>query len=252
MIDPRLAVIEKRFADIKRILVFLSGKGGVGKSSCASVAALLLAQSGRAAGLLDLDFQGASDHVILGIEPSFPEEEKGLLPIRTPEGLDFMSAVCFTREQPLALRGEWITQAVLELFSVTLWKNLDILCIDMPPGCGDEVLDVLRFIPRSEMVLLTTPGILSSRVNRRLLDLLNRLEVPLAGVIVNMVQNSHFQGEEGRDSVIETGFPTGVPLLGAIPMFPEFEGELGSPKAILGGEFARSVKSLLGTLGLEC
>ena len=152
IIDPRLSIIDKRFRNIKRILVFASGKGGVGKSSSSVVTALSLADKGYKTGLLDLDFHGASDHIFLGTELAFPEESYGILPYKGAFDLRFMSIVPFTGEHGVPMRGEDISNALIELLAITIWDQLDFLIIDMPPGIGDEVLDLIRFLKRSEIV----------------------------------------------------------------------------------------------------
>ena len=91
MIDPRTSIIDKRWRPARRILIYSSAKGGVGKSVCSALSALALAERGLRTGLLDLDFQGASAHLLLKAELKFPEEEAGLKPLRVRDRLDFMT-----------------------------------------------------------------------------------------------------------------------------------------------------------------
>ena len=97
MIDPRLDVIDKRLEPVKRIVAVSSAKGGVGKSVCAALSALAFRESGYRTGLLDLDFQGASAHLLLDVELDFPEEESGIKPLRASSSVDFMSFAAFSR-----------------------------------------------------------------------------------------------------------------------------------------------------------
>ena len=125
-LDPRPAVIEKRLSDVKRVLAVTGGKGGIGKSMVASTLALVLREAGHCVGLLDLDFTGPCDHIILDIQGPFPEEVFGLVP---PEvhGLRFMSVTHFVGEAPAPLRGEDVSNALIELLCITQWGDLDFL-----------------------------------------------------------------------------------------------------------------------------
>ena len=237
MTDPRLNIIAKRLSGIKRTFIFVSGKGGVGKSSCACVSSLVLAAEGRETGLLDLDFQGASDHIFLGSKPAFPEEESGILPLSPVTGLQFMSVTCFTGERDVPLRGSSVTDAILELLAVTIWKNTEILIVDMPPGCGDEILDVLKFIPRGEMILISTPGILSRRVTARTAGLLSRMGARVAGIVI--IWKEWSGGPRGGRKI------DGVPVLGIIPYSPEFENAVGRPAKLIESGMARRLNSIL-------
>lgn len=186
VIDPRPAILNKRLDRIRRVLVFAGGKGGVGKSTCACAAALVLANGGSSTGLLDMDFQGASDHIILGADTRFPEEERGILPQRIDEGLRFMSISLFAGDHGVPLRGADVSNAFLELMAVTVWEDLDYLVLDMPPGIGDEIMDVLRFIPKSEIVIVTTPSTLALGIAERLVEFLLRSGTRITGLIENM------------------------------------------------------------------
>ncbi len=142
--DPRLNIIDKRLDGIKKLIAVSGGKGGIGKSLTASVLALTLSRLGYEVGLLDLDLSAPSTHVILGIEGLYPEEEKGIVPSEVHH-VKFMSIVYFTGDNPAPLRGIDISNAMLELLVVTRWGALDFLIVDMPPGVGDAMMDVIRW-----------------------------------------------------------------------------------------------------------
>ncbi|MBE3121724.1 MAG: P-loop NTPase [Thermoplasmata archaeon] len=183
--EPRTSVIEKRLKNIKRIIAVASGKGGVGKSLVASSLALHLAHNGHKVGLLDLDLYGPSSHIILGIKDEFPAEEKGIIP-PTVHGISFMSIVYFTQEKPSPFRGVDISNIILELLAITQWGSLDFLIIDMPPGIGDETLDVIRYMKTSEFLVVTTPSKVAMGAVSKLLKILIELKKPVLGVIENM------------------------------------------------------------------
>ncbi|OGR41850.1 MAG: hypothetical protein A2X35_11095 [Elusimicrobia bacterium GWA2_61_42] len=184
-IDPRPCVIEERLKNIKRVIAVTGWKGGIGKSVTACTLALLLARKGYKTGLFDLDFAGASDHLILGANGLFPKEEKGLEP-PVHEGVKFMSVVFFSENKAVPLRGANVSDAIIELLAITQWGELDFLVLDMPPGINDAALDVMRFARKAEVLAVTTPSVLAHDVLARSLDLYKKLKVPVLGVIENM------------------------------------------------------------------
>jgi len=184
--DVRTSVIDKRLQKIGKIIAVASGKGGVGKSLVASSLALNLAKKGKKVGLLDLDLYGPSSHIILGVKDySFPEEEKGIIP-HNIDDINFMSIVFFTEDKPAPLRGMDITNIIIELLAITQWGDLDFLIIDMPPGIGDETLDVIKLVKKSEFLVITTPSKVSMGAVDKLLTILKELKLPIIGVIENM------------------------------------------------------------------
>jgi ATP-binding protein involved in chromosome partitioning len=183
--EPRTSVIEKRLKNIKRIIAVASGKGGVGKSLVASSLALHLSHKGCKVGLLDLDLYGPSSHIILGVKKEFPTEEKGIIPPMV-HGISFMSIIYFTEEKPSPFRGVDISNIILELLAITQWGSLDFLIIDMPPGIGDETLDVIRYMKKSEFLVVTTPSKVAMGAVSKLLKILIELKKPVLGVIENM------------------------------------------------------------------
>jgi len=183
--EARISVIEKRLRNIKRIISVASGKGGVGKSLVASSLALNLSRKGLKVGLLDLDLYGPSSHIILGVKDVFPEEEKGIIPPKV-HGINFMSIVYFTEDKPAPFRGIDVSNIIIELLAITQWGELDYLIIDMPPGIGDETLDVMRLVKKSEFLVVTTPSKVAMGAVSKLLQLLKELKLPVIGVVENM------------------------------------------------------------------
>jgi ATP-binding protein involved in chromosome partitioning len=216
MIDPRLDVIDKRLEPVGRIIPVSSAKGGVGKSVCAALLAQSFARQGYRTGLLDLDFQGASAHLLLDVKLEFPEEESGIKPLRTGN-LDFMSFAAFSREHAVPLRGSAVSQAMLELMAITIWDPLEILLIDMPPGIGDEIFDVLRYLRDPEFLVVTTPSSLVRHVVERLLAMLSELGVSMIGVIENMVRS------DTDSQTAELASKYGTTVLGSIPFVEGIE-----------------------------
>jgi ATP-binding protein involved in chromosome partitioning len=247
MIDPRLDIIGRRLEPVRRIVAVSSAKGGVGKSVCAALCALALGEAGYRTGLLDLDFQGASAHLLLGVEPRFPEEDSGIRPLRVRNTVDFMSFTAFSGEHPVPLRGSDSTEAMLELLAITIWDRLDFLLIDMPPGIGDEILDALRFLQRPEFLVVATASRVVLRVVERLLAILSELKAPIVGVVENMVRSRTLDGRtpDGRTppSVQSLAARYNTALLGSVPYEPEIDTILADDNP-LQSSIGRSVRAI--------
>ena len=151
----------------------------------ATTLALTLARNGCRVGLFDLDFTSPSTHIILGAENVQPKEEKGLVP-PTVHGLEYMSLVYYVGDNPAPLRGGDVSNALIELLAVTQWGQLDFLVIDMPPGIGDAILDLVRLIKRIEFLIVTTPSLLAFETVKKQVNLLRQLKMPVIGIIENM------------------------------------------------------------------
>ncbi len=241
MIDPREIAINARLEKVKRIIPVVSGKGGVGKSLVSTTLALALAEKGHKVGLLDLDFHGASDHVILGFEPKeFPEEDKGVVP-HTVHGIKFMTIAYYTEDRPTPLRGKEVSDALIELLTITRWDELDYLVIDMPPGLGDQLLDVLRFLKRGEFLVVATPSKLALNVVRKLVQLLLEEKHEVLGIVENMKLD-----EEKDVEALAKEF--GIPYLGGIPFYPDLDAKIGNVDELMKTEFAERIREIAGKL----
>ncbi len=238
--DPRPAVIDRRLASVDRILPVSGGKGGIGKSSISVGLALALAAAGARPGLLDLDLSGPSDHVILGLaRPTFTEVG-GLVPM-TASGIEFLSIVSVVGERPAPLRGGDVSNAILELLAVTRWGRLDALIIDMPPGFGDALLDIARFVPRAEHLVVATPSPLVLETTRKAIGLLRQLGLPIAGVIENLRL-------AGGPSIADRLSSGEVPILGSVGYDGDYEAAIGDPARLVGTAFMRDVTGIAASL----
>ena len=237
MTDPRTSIINERLEGIGRIIAVSSGKGGVGKSLIATTLALELTRKGCRVGLFDLDFTSPTTHIILGTPDNLqPTEDKGLVP-PIISGLEYMSLVYYTSDKPAPLRGEDTSNALIELLAVTRWSNLDFLIIDMPPGIGDAVLDLIRLVKRSEFIIVTTPSRLAFETVRKLANLVQELHVPLLGIVENMKINT-------KSEIAQQTKQLNLPYLGEIPFDSDVEAAIGKPSALLKTAIAREIKKI--------
>lgn len=240
MADPRVNIIDTRLKRIGRIIAVSSGKGGVGKSMVATTLALSLVKRGCKVGLFDLDFTSPSTHLILGVEGVQPKEEKGLVP-PVVHGLEYMSLVYYSGDHAAPLRGVDTSNALIELLAVTLWSDLDYLVIDMPPGIGDAVLDLIRLVKRIEFVVVTTSSQLAFETVKKLGGLLRELKVPVLGVVENMKMNESVNLQRQTEKL-------GLKFLAGIPYDPKVETAIGDAGELLKTEIAQKVKVIAQTV----
>ncbi len=237
MVDPRTTVINDRLKAINRIIAVSSGKGGVGKSMVAATLALSLANEGFKVGLFDLDFTSPTTHLILGAGNAQPKEDKGIVPPEV-KGLVYMSLIYYSRDQAAPLRGSDVSNALIELLSVTQWGKLDYLIIDMPPGIGDAVLDLLRLVKRIEFLIVTIPSLLAFETVKKQAILLKDLKVPVIGVIENMKMNT-------SESIQAETRKLGLRFLGEIKFDPRAEDAIGNEKRLLRTTIGKKTRELI-------
>jgi ATP-binding protein involved in chromosome partitioning len=236
--EARIDIIDKRLSSIKRIISVASGKGGVGKSLVASSLALNLSKKGYKVGLLDLDLYGPSSHIILGVNDyKFPEEEKGIIPPKI-DGINFISIVYYTEDKPSPFRGVDISNIIIEILAITQWGELDYLIIDMPPGIGDETLDVIRLVKRSEFLIVSTPSIVAIGAVNKLLRILKELKLPIIGIIENMKMK---KSNLVKDRILEMD----LKYLGDIMFDHNLEEAIGNIEKLNGSDFMKDFDKII-------
>jgi ATP-binding protein involved in chromosome partitioning len=233
-----------------RVVAIASGKGGVGKSSITANLAATLAARGLSVGVLDADIGGYSIPRMLGVENEKLEagDDKKILPIEKKVGAGLVKVVSMgamrgaEEDEAIMWRGFMLNRAVQHFLEDVRWGDgaLDYLLIDMPPGTSDIQMGLARMLPRTEMLIVTTPALAAQKVATRAADMARKGYLRVAGVIENM---SAFTCEHG------TAYPLfgagggerlaeqiGAPLLGSIPLDPAVAlgGDEGAPAALAG------------------
>jgi ATP-binding protein involved in chromosome partitioning len=236
-IDPRAFVIDDRLAGVSRIIGVSGSKGGIGRSTVSSTLALALSDQGKRVGLFDLDFTSPSDHVVLGVDLGFPDEEFGIDP-HLAHGIHMVTVAFFARDAAVSLRGDAATSALLELLAITRWGDLDVLVLDMPPGLGDTSLDVIQLLPRLEFLLVANGSRVVIDSVRRALRLYTELTVPMIGLLENM----HRGSEQAVESLAHAA---GVPFLGSVPYDPDLEDALGDVDLLRNSAVYNVVRDIL-------
>jgi ATP-binding protein involved in chromosome partitioning len=222
--------IDKQLSQITHILLVLSGKGGVGKSTVAVNIATELARDGIEVGLLDVDIHGPSIPGMLGIEDESVLTNDGvLLPVNFTNNLKVMSIgfLLQGRNDAVIWRGPMKYGVIRQFIANVEWGTLDYLVIDSPPGTGDEPLSVAQMVSGlASAVIVTTPQRVSIDDVRKSIDFCRKLEMPISGIIENMsgftcphcgVNVDIFESGGGKKLAEEAG----VPFLGSIPIEPQ-------------------------------
>ena len=215
----------KPLAGVKNIIAVASGKGGVGKSTVAVNLSLATAQEGGSVGLLYADIYGPSQPTMLGLRGQRPETPDGktMEPLHA-HGIQAMSIGFLVDErQPMAWRGPMVTSALNQLLMQTRWHDLDYLYVDMPPGTGDIQLTLAQRVPVSGVVIVTTPQDVALADARKALEMFQKVNVPVLGVVENMSTHvcsncGHVEQIFGADGGARLSAEYGVPLLGRLPL----------------------------------
>lgn len=215
----------KPLPGVSNLIAVASGKGGVGKSTVACNMALALVAEGARVGLLDADIYGPSQPRMLGLMGRRPETKDGktLQPL-VAHGLKAMSiGFLVDEQQPMAWRGPMVTSALNQLLGQTDWGELDYLFIDMPPGTGDIQLTLAQRVPVSGAVIVTTPQDVALADARKGLEMFQKVNVPVLGVVENMSvhvcgQCGHEEAIFGTEGGVRLSRDYGLPLLGALPL----------------------------------
>ncbi len=241
-----------------RVLAIASGKGGVGKSSVTANLAVAIASHGHVVGVLDADIWGFSIPRMLGMSDRLEArridgvEKPRIIPNERRVGdglLKVVSTGMLVEDEGTALmwRGLMLTKAVEQFLNDVHWGDLDYLLIDMPPGTGDVQMGLARMLPRTDLIIVTTPAVSAQKVAIRAADMARRSFLRVAGVIENM---SYFTCDHGSTYPLfgEGGGATladdiGAELLGRVPIEPAVAhgSDTGEPVALSGSSVAADV-----------
>jgi len=212
-------------AGVKKIIAIASGKGGVGKSTVSSNLAVALARQGKKVGLLDADIYGPSQPRMMGNHnrPGAHPDGKTIIPLQA-HGVTMMSIGSMTDpKQALVWRGPMLMGALQQLLGQVAWGELDVLLVDMPPGTGDVQLTLSQKSELDGAIVVSTPQDVALLDARKAIDMFNKLNTPIFGMIENMSfyhcpECGHEAHIFGHGGVKHEAKEMGVPLLAALPI----------------------------------
>jgi ATP-binding protein involved in chromosome partitioning len=233
--------------DVKHVILVLSGKGGVGKSTVSVNLAYALSNHGKKVGLLDLDMHGPNIPKMLGIEQhKLAMMDDKIEPVHVTGMLSVMSMAFLLPDTstPIIWRGPMKMAAIQQFLSEVNWGSLDYLVVDLPPGTGDEALTIAQLAPNVRgAVIVTTPQDVATLDARKSAKFIEKLGLPVIGIIENMSgmlcphcgEEIDLFGKGGGKKIAEE---LHIPFLGAIPIDIEMRkaGDEGRPFIIRRGD----------------
>lgn len=222
--------IEKPHASSKidKVIGVISGKGGVGKSLITALLAAQLNRRGYHTGVLDADVTGPSIPRIFGVHGKAMGNDKGILPAKTSKGIDIMSVNLLLDDEsaPVVWRGPIIGNVVKQFWTDVIWKDVNFLFVDMPPGTGDVPLTVFQSLPVDGIIIVTSPQELVSMIVSKAVSMANMMNIPILGIVENMSyikcpdcgREIHLFGESHVEQIAEK---FSLKVLGKFPLDPQ-------------------------------
>lgn len=223
---------------IKNIIAIASGKGGVGKSTVAVNLAVALAKSGAKVGIMDADIYGPNVPTMMGVSELPTPRNNKMVPAENYQVKIISIGFLVKQGQPLIWRGPLLNSTIRQFFTDVEWGELDYLVVDLPPGTGDVQLSLAQHIPVTCGVIVTMPQKVSLEDASRGIEMFNKLNIPVAGVVENMSAMLLPDGStldifgEGGGEVMANAY--GLEFLGRIPLDPQIriKGDSGQPIVI--------------------
>ena len=214
-------------SSVKKVIGVVSGKGGVGKSLITSMMAVLLNRRGYHTAILDADVTGPSIPKCFGVKQQVLGTEQGIIPATTKTGIDMISVNLLLEDEsaPVVWRGPVIAGTVKQFWTDVIWKDVDYMFVDMPPGTGDVPLTVFQSLPVNGLLVVTSPQDLVSMIVTKAVHMAQMMSIPVLGLIENY---SYFQCPDcgakhaifGKSHLEQEAMQLGLPLLAQLPIDP--------------------------------
>ena len=227
--DPKSFIEQPHpLSKVKKVVAVLSGKGGVGKSLVTSLLAVNTQRAGYRAAILDADVTGPSIPQAFGIHDKATGTEDALFASESKTGIQMMSINLLLPDEtsPVVWRGPVIAGAVKQFWTDVVWKDVDVLYVDMPPGTGDVPLTVMQSIPVDGIVVVTSPQELVGMIVEKAVKMAGLLNVPIVGIVENL---SYFECPDcgkkhylfGESHLEEIAKKNDIPETARIPIQPK-------------------------------
>lgn len=245
-----------KYSSVKKVIAVMSGKGGVGKSSVTSLMASTMSRLGYKCAILDADITGPSIPKIFGIEGRASGTEEYIYPAKSANNIDIMSAnlMLENTSDPVIWRGPLVAGIVKQFWTDVLWKDIDYMFVDMPPGTGDVPLTVFQSLPVDGIIVVTSPQELVSMIVEKAVKMAGMMNLPITGLVENY---SYFHcpdnekdykifGESHIDDIAEA---YDLEVLAKLPIDPQLAelcdaGKIDEYQTVELNKLAEKIKSL--------
>ncbi len=218
----------RKDSSVKKVIGIVSGKGGVGKSLVTSLLASKVNKDGFRSAILDADITGPSIPESFGVgqeRAAALDNEDALAPVVTESGIQIMSMNFLLQNEtdPVIWRGPVIAGAVKQFWTDVVWKDVDFMFVDMPPGTGDVPLTVFQSLPVDGLIIVSSPQQLVRVIVEKAVNMANMMKIPILGLVENM---SYVKcpdcGKEitifGKSNIDEIAKSFNIPVLARLPM----------------------------------
>lgn len=247
-------------SSVKKVIGIVSGKGGVGKSLVTSLLASKVCKDGFKTAVLDADITGPSIPESFGMSDKRAEaveNQDALKPVVTESGIQLMSMnfLLQNANDPVIWRGPVIAGAVKQFWTDVIWKDVDFMFVDMPPGTGDVPLTVFQSLPVDGIIVVSSPQQLVRVIVEKAVNMANMMNVPILGLVENMsyVKCPDCNKEIkifGESNIDKIAADFNIPVLARIPMEEKTSaavdaGKIESLEIPELAEAAKKVESLL-------
>ena len=226
---------------VQYVIAVGSGKGGVGKTTCAVNLAVALGKMGHRVGLIDADIYGPNVPMMLGAtrQPNVVNENR-IEPILS-HGVKFISVGLISPgDKPMVMRGPMLHQIIRQFLQQVEWGELDFLIVDLPPGTGDVVISLVQTVPLTGAIVVSTGSSVALQDARKALEMFHQVKVEVLGMVENMSQMRMPDGSMldvfGAGGTEATARQYGLEFLGAVDLNPAVRkgGDTGMPVALAG------------------
>lgn len=247
-------------SSVKKVIGVISGKGGVGKSMVTSMLSVLFNRRGYKTAVLDADITGPSIPKSFGLKERIKGNDFGLIPAQTSTGIDVISVNLLLENEtdPVVWRGPVIAGTVKQFWTDVIWKDVDYMFVDMPPGTGDVALTVFQSIPVDGIVIVTSPQDLVSMIVEKAVKMANMMNIPILGIVEN---NSYFKCPNcnekhkiyGDSHIEQIATQYNIPVLGKLPIDPSLAkcADTGTMELFVGDWLEKGVDELESKLSIK-
>ena len=234
-------------SSVKKVIGVVSGKGGVGKSLVTSLMACKMRARNNRVGILDADITGPSIPKAFGIHGMVGvTADQLMLPRTTSTGIEILSSNLILEHEtdPVIWRGPVVGGVIKQFWSEALWKDIDYMFVDMPPGTGDVPLTVFQSLPLAGIIIVTSPQELVSMIVAKAVNMAKKMDIPILGLVENM---SYLECPDcgkkisvfGESHIEEIASKMDLKVLGKMPIDPSLA-ELSDK-----GDFAKAANQYL-------